>query len=99
GASPFALDASGLVRGGLRTPWVDAPTAVLSGLGPGGPGFAFLFGTTRPLGPGARARLYPGGRPDFLARFAKASDEAVAAGFLLQGERGEIPAGGALPPR
>jgi Alpha/beta hydrolase domain len=98
GASPFALDASGLVRGGLRTPWVDAPTAVLSGLGQSGAEFAFLFGTTRPLGPGARARLYPGGRPDFLARFAKASDEAVAAGFLLEADREEIRAVAALTP-
>ena len=98
GESPFALDATGNVRGGLRTPWVDAPTAVLSGLGQSGAEFAFLFGTTRPLAPGVRERLYPGGRPDFLARFAKATDDAVAAGFLLEADREEIRALAALTP-
>jgi hypothetical protein len=90
GASPFALDASGIARGGVRSPWVDAPSAVLSGLGQSGTEFAFLFGTTSALEPSARARLYPGGRPDFLARFAKATDDAIAAGFLLDADREEI---------
>jgi hypothetical protein len=90
GASSFVLDAQGNVKGGVRTPWVDAPSAVLSGLGQGGAEFAFLFGTTRPLAPDARARLYPGGRADYLARFAKATDDAVGAGFLLDADREEI---------
>jgi hypothetical protein len=30
GASPFALDAYGIAQGGVRSPWVDAPSAVLS---------------------------------------------------------------------
>ena len=34
GVSAFALDDQGNVRGGVRTPWVDAPSAVLSGLRP-----------------------------------------------------------------
>jgi hypothetical protein len=96
GASPFALDASGIARGGVRSPWVDAPSAVLSGLGQSGTEFAFLFGTTSALEPSARARLYPGGRPDFLARFAKATDDAIAAGFLLDADREEILAVAAL---
>ena len=90
GASPFALDECGIARGGVRSPWVDAPTAVLSGIGQSGAEFAFLFGTTRALDPGVRARLYPGGRPDFLARFAKATDAAISAGFLLAEDREEI---------
>ncbi len=32
-AGPLALDALGIAQGGIRTPWVDAPTAVLSGFG------------------------------------------------------------------
>lgn len=98
GASPFALDAHGLVRGGLRTPWVDAPTAVLSGLGQSGPEFAFLFGTTRPFDAATRARLYPGGRSDFLARFDKATSDALARGFLLEADAPEIRALAAATP-
>ncbi len=90
GKSPFALDSCGIARGGLRTPWVEAPTAVLSGLGQSGAEFAFLFGTTRALDPGARARLYPGGRADQLARFEKATRAAVADGFLLEADAPEI---------
>ena len=90
GAATFALDEQGNVRGGVRTPWVDAPSAVLSGLGQSGAEFAFLFGTTRPLAAAARARLYPGGRADYLARFRKATDDAVGAGFLLDVDRDEI---------
>ena len=90
GASTFALDAQGNVRGGVRTPWVEAPSAVLSGLGQTGAEFAFLFGTTRALAADVRARLYPGGRADYLARFAKATDDAVGAGFLLEADREEV---------
>ena len=71
---------------------------MLSGLGQSGSEFAFLFGTTRALEASARARLYPGGRADFLARFAKATDEAVTAGFLLEADREEIRAVAALTP-
>jgi hypothetical protein len=90
GASPFELDENGIARGGLRTPWVDAPSAVLSGLGQSGAEFAFLFGTTRELDAGARARLYPGGRSEFVSRFEQATDEALAAGFLLEADAAEI---------
>jgi hypothetical protein len=98
GDGPFALDACGNVQGGLRTPWVDAPTAVLSGLGQSGAEFAFLFGTTRALAPEARARLYPGGRSDQLARFQKATAAAVADGFLLEADAPEILAVAAASP-
>jgi hypothetical protein len=98
GASPFALDRDGLARGGLRTPWVDAPTAVLSGLGQSGPEFAFLFGTTRPFDAATLARLYPGGRSEHLARFDKAASEALARGFLLEADAPEIRAVAAATP-
>jgi hypothetical protein len=98
GDGPFALDACGNVQGGLRTPWVDAPTAVLSGLGQSGTEFSFLFGTTRALAPEARARLYPGGRSDQLARFQKATAAAVADGFLLEADAPEILAVAAASP-
>jgi hypothetical protein len=90
GASPLALDAQGIAKGGLRSPWVDAPTAVLSGFGQSGTEFAFLFGTTRPLDATALVRLYAGGRSDFLERFRKATDEALSRGFLLEADAAEI---------
>jgi hypothetical protein len=88
--APFALDQNGLARGGVRTPWVDAPNAVLSGMGQSGAEFAFLFGTTRPFDAATRARLYPGGRAEYLARFGAATDDALAAGFLLEADADEI---------
>jgi hypothetical protein len=90
GESPLALDAHGLARGGARSPWVDAPTGVLSGFGQSGAEFAFLFGTTRPFDAAALARLYPRGRADFLARFERATEEALARGFLLEADVPEI---------
>jgi hypothetical protein len=89
GAS-LARDALGIARGGIRTPWVEAPTAVLSGDAPGGDGFLFLFGRTEALEPDALARLYPGGADEHLERFEDCTDEAVAAGFLLDADAAEI---------
>ncbi|HEX5097162.1 MAG TPA: alpha/beta hydrolase domain-containing protein, partial [Acidimicrobiia bacterium] len=45
----FALDSLGNVRGGIRTPAVDAPVAALRGQGQTGTAFCSLFGTTVPL--------------------------------------------------
>jgi hypothetical protein len=90
GGGPLAVDALGIAKGGLRSPWVDAPTAVLSGFGQSGSDWAFLFGTTRALDGATLARLYPGGRSDHLARFARAIEEALARGFLLEADAPEI---------
>lgn len=83
-------DEHGIVRGGIRTPWVDAPSAVLSGLGQTGEGFLFLFGTTLELEPAALARLYPGGADEHRLRFAEATEAALSAGFLLEADAQEI---------
>ncbi|HEV3111027.1 MAG TPA: alpha/beta hydrolase domain-containing protein [Candidatus Binataceae bacterium] len=91
----LALDEHGNVKGGIRTPWVDAPAAVLSGLGQGGGGFGFLFGTTRPFDDAKLAALYPGGRREYLARFEAAAQAAVRAGFLVADDLAEIKALGA----
>jgi hypothetical protein len=90
GGDRFATDADGIATGGVRTPWVDVPREVLSGLGQSGEGFAFLFGMTAPLAPERLAALYPGGRDDYVARFAAALDDTVAAGYLLAADRDEI---------
>jgi hypothetical protein len=78
----------------VRTPWVDAPNAVLSGLGQPGD-MMELFGTTRPLDDDARSVRYPRGRDEYLERFREATGAAVAAGFLLAADRAEIEALGA----
>ena len=98
GGGALTLDELGLAKGGIRSPWVDAPSAVLSGFGQSGAEFAFLFGTTRPFDAATLARLYPGGRSDFLARFEKATGEAVARGFLLEADAPEIRALAAATP-
>ena len=83
-------DDLGIATGGIRTPWTDVPAAVLSGTGQRGELFAFLFGTTSPLSPADLARLYPGGKADYLSKFAVSLDGAIAEGFLLAQDREEI---------
>jgi hypothetical protein len=78
----FALDEHGNARGGIRTPHVDVPTAVLSGLGNSGAPLAFLAGRTEPFPPERLVELY-GTKEAYVARFRTAAEEAVAAGFLL----------------
>jgi hypothetical protein len=83
-------DEHGIAVGGVRTPWVDVPLAVLSGLGQPGDGWDSLFGSAVPLPDATIAALYPGGIDDYVARFTVATDRAVAAGFLLAADRAEI---------
>ncbi|GAB2539763.1 alpha/beta hydrolase domain-containing protein [Nocardia heshunensis] len=86
----LALDHHGNALGGIRTPWMDVPLAVLSGLGQEGGGPAIMFGCTRPL---------PGPPPDnYLETFSAATDKAVAAGFLLAEDVPEILAMAAAQP-
>jgi hypothetical protein len=89
-----ATDRLGIGTGGVRTPWVDVPTRVLSGLGQPG-NLTDLFGTTRPLDPAALRERYPGGRADHEREFAAATRAAVDAGFLLEADAPEIEALGA----
>jgi hypothetical protein len=80
----------GIARGGIRTPWVDVPTATLSGLGQSGEGFAVLAGRTDPFDQQTLKRLYPGGRAAYLDLFAASLDATIAAGFLRPQDRAEI---------
>jgi hypothetical protein len=86
----FVLDDSGNVRGGIRSPWVDVPTASLSGLGQTGAGFAPLFGTTKAFDSEKLMLLYPGGRAQYLEKFVAATDAAIQAGFILEADKPEI---------
>jgi len=86
----FHKDAQGNVLGGIRTPWVDVPVAVLSGLGQSGESFAFLFGQTSPFDEATLADLYPGGRAEYLERFEDSLDATIEAGFVRAEDRAEI---------
>jgi hypothetical protein len=90
------VDDLGIALGGVRTPWVDVPVTVLSGLGQNQSDASALFGSTRRLDPATLAAHYPGGRADYLAAFTRATEEAIDARFLLAEDRDEILALAAL---
>jgi hypothetical protein len=90
----LAVDALGVARGGVRTPWVDVPSRVLSGLGQPG-NLTELFGTTRQIDAAALGERYPDGKDGYNREFRAATRAAVDAGFLLEADAGEIEAIGA----
>lgn len=88
------LDANGLARGGVRTPWVDVPIARTSGLaGPEGADESLMtaiFGSGEPFDVATVRRLYPGGAGHYLEGFTAALDAAIGSGHLLAADRDEI---------
>jgi hypothetical protein len=84
------LDDHDIARGGIRTPWVDVPTATLSGLGQSGQVFAVLFGRTEPFDRATLEAIYPGGRAEYVRRFSESLDATITAGFILAEDRAEI---------
>jgi len=85
----FVLDALGNAKGGIRTPYVDAPIARLSGLGqPLTPLIGSLFGTTKLFDKATLKKLYPD-HSTYVKAVKKSTDAAVKAGFLLH-EDGEL---------
>ena len=88
-APAFAVDDLGIAKGGVRTPHVDVPVAVLTGEGNGGALLSRLCGCTIAFTPERLETLYPT-RDDYVRRFRAATDAAVAAGFLLADDADEI---------
>ncbi len=86
----FVLDANGLARGGVRTPWVDVPTARTSGLADDESPMSFLFGSGELFDAATLHTLYPGGKAEYLQRFTEALDRTIDSGFLLSADRSEI---------
>jgi hypothetical protein len=84
------LDANGLARGGVRTPWADVPIARTSGIGSDETTMASIFGSGELFDTATVRRLYPGGAADYLARFTAALDSAIQSGFILAADREEI---------
>jgi hypothetical protein len=86
----LVLDANGATEGGVRTPWVDVPIARLSGVGNSGSPLAFLAGVTELFDASTLARLYPGGKSEYLMKFQTSLDSAIEAGYVLPADRKEI---------
>lgn len=82
GVHPIARDKFGNVLGGICTPYVDAPSAVLRGEANAGNSFCFLFGNTALFSADEMASLYVD-EAGFAASATEATDAALAAGFLL----------------
>lgn len=84
-ADGFETDAHGNALGGVRSPYMDAPIARMSGLNNAarqGDGLCFLFGSTTMLDAVTLHALYPT-HDDYVAAVTNATDEAVNTGTLL----------------
>ena len=80
-------DDDGIIRGGIRTPLVDAPVEVLSGEPHPSSGLiGMLFGATHAMPPERIAELYKS-REAYLDAYTRAADEVIAAGFVLPEDR------------
>lgn len=91
GAEPvFELDDIGNVRGGVRTPCVDAPTQILSGIVADPVSrICLLFGTTSPVPTDELVARY-GTRDEYEKHYRDAADIAIAGGFVLAEDRDEL---------
>ncbi len=78
-------DARGNALGGIRTPQLDVPIAVQSGLGQPPGGFCSLFGTSVPFDAPTLAQLYPS-HAKYVAAVVKAARKAVRAQVLLRAD-------------
>ncbi|HXQ62598.1 MAG TPA: alpha/beta hydrolase domain-containing protein [Acidimicrobiales bacterium] len=87
----FVTDENGNAKGGIRTPHVDVPTAVLSGLGNSGHPIAFLCGSSTPFDAETLRSLYAS-REDYIGRFTAATEAAVVNGFVLEDDAHEMTA-------
>lgn len=84
-------DEHGNALGGIRTPYVDAPIATLSGEGQTGSVLCILFGTTTPFSAQKLATLYPD-QATYVAAVNESTDAAVADGFILPADAALIKA-------
>jgi hypothetical protein len=91
----FQYDEVGNVIGGLRTPYVDAPAARLSGELNAGLVGCRLSGTTELFDAATMASRYVD-RGGYVAAVAEATDAAVEAGHLLEEDALRIKAAAAL---
>ncbi len=80
----------GIALGGVRTPPVDVPVDVLSGVpGPNPDLLCILLGSTKPLAGARLAELYPS-RSAYQQRYESATERAIEAGFVLEADRAAL---------
>jgi len=80
-------DGDGIALGGIRSPRVEVPVDVLSGIpGPDPSLICQLLGSTVALAPERIRALYPA-REEYLARYTTATDRLIAEGFALAEDR------------
>ncbi|HLM65226.1 MAG TPA: alpha/beta hydrolase domain-containing protein [Acidimicrobiales bacterium] len=83
----FVLDDVGNVTGGIRTPAVDAPVDVLSGMPVEDASIiCLLMGRTTPLDADRLGELW-GSRDEYLNAYETATEEMIDAGFALPEDR------------
>ena len=90
--SDYVRDANGIAEGGVRTPEVDVPVDVLTGMptvSPGSSPACYLTGSTTPIPRAKLAQMYPS-RQDYLDNYEKATGKAIDAGFVLPADRREM---------
>jgi hypothetical protein len=78
----YNVDELGIAKGGIRTPHVDVPIAVLTGLGQKGNAFCSLFGGTVPLTSAALTTKY-GTHDAYITKFTEATKSAAKSGAIL----------------
>jgi hypothetical protein len=94
-APTLVRDANGETEGGVRTPWVDVPTARYAGVDNSGVDQAASFlarlaGSTEPFDQSKLDSLYPGGKSEYLRKFEASLDATIKAGFILPADKAEI---------
>lgn len=86
-ATRILRDELGIARGGIRTPSVDVPIAVLSGDPDGDASeLCALFGSSTPLDPATLRELY-GSPAGYRRAFERSLDEAIEARFVRRADR------------
>jgi hypothetical protein len=84
--SGYAKDAIGNALGGIRTPAVDVPIAILSGVTSAGGGIlCSLFGQTTPLSAAQLSSLYPT-HGDYVSEVMADASKAQQAGFIVSAD-------------
>lgn len=93
--SKYLRDGHGNVQGGIRTPFVDVPTAKITAYGQPGSmnemannaqSFCFLFGTTKLFTDSELKTLYPT-HDAYVTAVKVSAGDAVTKGFLLDADR------------
>ena len=86
----YVLDERGIAQGGIRTPWVDVPTAVMGGLGQSASLSPCCSVVPSPSTTPPCRRCIPAGKTSIWSGSTTSLDATIAAGFLLEEDRMEI---------